>query len=81
MHFHSLEKAKPNQNSTLSDLDIMELEHQKRFFLSYEKCFPFQMAKFLPSANGKKIRDRSEKLGFFNQFPCSHAYILKCRVI
>ena len=26
----------------------------KRFYLSYETLFPFEMAKILPSANGKK---------------------------
>ena len=38
----------------------------KRFFLSYETCFPSEMAKNLPSTNGKKNLERSEKLGFFN---------------
>ena len=27
----------------------------KRFYLSYEKCLPFEMAKFFPSANGKNF--------------------------
>ena len=36
----------------------------KRFFLSYEKFFPSEMAKVLPSADGKKNLERSEKLGF-----------------
>ena len=30
-------------------------ENQKRFYLSYEKCLPFEMAKFFPSANGKNF--------------------------
>ena len=29
--------------------------NQKRFFLSYEKCLPFEMAKIFPSANGKNF--------------------------
>ena len=40
---------------------------QKRFYLSYETFFPFEIAKFLPSANSKNICERSGKLGFFNQ--------------
>ena len=36
----------------------------KRFYLSYEIFFPSEMAKVLPSADGKKNLERSEKLGF-----------------
>ena len=33
----------------------MQYQDMKRFFLSYEKGFPFEMAKFFPSADGKNF--------------------------
>ena len=50
---------------SISKLSI-HCTYQKRFFLSYETRFLFEMAKILPSANGKKNLERSEKLGFFH---------------
>ena len=38
---------------------------QKRFYLSYETVFPFEMAKLLPSANGKNNLESSKKTRIF----------------
>ena len=48
----------------------------KRFFLSYEKCLPFEMAKIFPSADGKKFYHfKVKSVTFFSIWVVNGTYV------